>query len=287
MLMLLVLIATSVAPAAKPEAAVTPTAATAAADASPAPAAAPAIDTFEQARDLCDSLRGEDRAAAARRPVRALVASKAFAFGRYRKADQELELDGDRPLRTAGDTLFLDIAGIDEVAFRASPEDVQEWKKAKEAGDATLEVTFRPTGDGCTGNKHARHFRLAGRAESWRISARGKQVAEADEEGKPVVHSDTHGAKVTRVAFEGEAPSEDEGRTRLTGAQAALDACVKAAPKAGSVVLAFSAKGGAVREVQVMVDGLRDETLTQCLAKAVAGTPLEGSGKGMATIAVE
>jgi len=283
MLTLLVLIATSVAPVAQAEAAA-PAATT---DAASSSSAAPAIETFEQARELCDSLRGEDRAAAAKRPVKVEVASKAFAFGRYRKADRELELDGDRPLRTAGDTLFLDLAGIDEVAFRASPEEVQEWKKAKQAGDVTLEVTFRPTGDGCTGNKHARHFRLAGRAESWRIAAKGKPVAEADEEGKPVVHSDTHGAKVTRVAFEGEAPSEDEGRTRLTGAQAALDACVKAAPKAGSVVLAFSAKGGAVREVQVMVDGLRDEALTQCLAKAVAGTPLEGSGKGMATIAVE
>lgn len=258
------------------------------AEAAKAPAAPVAIETFEQASDLCASLRGEGRAAAAQKSVRTEVPSNGFVFGRYRSAESELELDGDRPLRAASSTLMLDLAGIDEVAFTATPEQVAEWKRAKEDGNVKLEVVFRPSADGCTGNKHARHLRLAGRPESWRlVGDKGQTLAAADDEGKPGRVAEARAAKVTSVAFEGEPPRPDEGREKLAAAQGALDACAKKAARPGSLVLAFSARGGAIQEVQVLVDGVRDQSVTECIAKAVSGARLAGAGKGTAVIAVE
>src|SRR4051794_6129909 len=84
-----------------------------------------------QLKELCEALRAEPserdldpaqveavrktararREEAAGRWYRVEVPSKAFAFGRYRAQDQQLELDGDRPLRAIDDMLSLDLDG--------------------------------------------------------------------------------------------------------------------------------------------------------------------------------
>src|SRR3954465_10865280 len=106
-----------------------------------------------QVKELCEALRAEPserdldpaqvaqarKAAQARREeaaarwYRVEVPSKGFAFGRYRAQDQQLELDGDRPLRAVDDMLSLDLDGVDDVAFNARPEQVAAWSKEKKA----------------------------------------------------------------------------------------------------------------------------------------------------------
>src|SRR5205085_59259 len=77
------------------------------------------------------------------------VPAKGFTFGRYRSEQQEIELDGNRPLRALDGALSLDLAGIDEVAFQASPAQVRDWNARKRAGELSLVVQFRPSGEPC------------------------------------------------------------------------------------------------------------------------------------------
>src|SRR5207248_11674517 len=121
-------------------------------------AAAPGQDVVQltakaQLKELCEALRAQPsetdldpaqiaearkqaqarREEVAARWYRVEVPSKGFAFGRYRAQDQQLELDGDRPLRTIEDMLSLDLEGVDEVSFTARPEQVTAWAREKKA----------------------------------------------------------------------------------------------------------------------------------------------------------
>lgn len=254
----------------------------AAAAAQPAP-----IETFEQARDVCASL-AQKADSQAGQLLRVEVPSKGFVFGRHRASDGEIELDGDRPLRAAKGTLLLDIDAIDEVAFKATDDQVAEWRQLKDQGALFLRIDFRPA-QRCAGSKFARQFRLAGRADSWRlVGPQGRSLAAADDEGKPLARPDGgHAAKVTSVAFDGEPPQEDEGRGKLADSQRALDDCARGARGPGRVVVSFSAKGGAVRDVQVVLDGVRDATVTACIARALSSATVDGAGRATASIAVE
>src|SRR5882762_2069391 len=119
-----------------------------------------------QVKELCDALRAQPsesdldpaqvaaarKAAQARREetasrwYRVEVPAKGFAFGRYRAQDQQLELDGDRPLRAIDDMLALDLDGIDEVAFNAKPEQVTDWSQQKKGKMRRLAVVWKPGG---------------------------------------------------------------------------------------------------------------------------------------------
>lgn len=247
------------------------------------------LESFEQVRELCTALRGSEGPQA--RLYRADVPSKAFAFGSYRARDKELELDGTRPLRAAAGSLYLDIKGIDELAFRASEAQLEEWKRDKEAGKLTLRVVFEPAAEGCRGSLFAHQARLAGKARSWQLlDEKGKVLAAADEDGQPLEHPDgPRAARVRSVALENEPPAADEGKARLDSAQRALDQCANRAQRPGSLVLSFAAKGGALRDVQIAVDGLHDDAVAGCITKALAGARMADSatGRGTATIAVE
>src|SRR3989441_4026071 len=121
-------------------------------------AAAPGQDVVQltsktQLKELCEALRAQPsetdldpaqiaearKAAQARREeaagrwYRVEVSSKGFAFGRYRAQDQQLELDGDRPLRAIDDMLSLGLDGIDDVSFAGSSEQVTAWTQEKKA----------------------------------------------------------------------------------------------------------------------------------------------------------
>jgi hypothetical protein len=247
------------------------------------------LDRFERVRALCEALRGQQAQDALERDYRIDVPSKGFALGRYRPEERELELDGDRPVRAADGTLLVDLRGIDEVAFHAGPEQVAQWKKLKEAGELTLSVVLRASPDGCAGSAHAGQLRLGGNAQSWRLlGPKGALLAAADEEGKPLSRlQGAPQARVRTVAFDAEKPAPDDGRSRLESAQPALDACARAAKKPGSLVVSFDSRGGTLHDVQVVVDSLRDEEVSSCIAKALTGAPLQGAGHGTATIAVE
>ena len=254
-------------------------------------AAAPARtrDSFDDVRQLCASLRSADRPAG--QLYRVEVNASGFALGRYRAEEQELELDGDRPLRAAGNSLYLDLHGVDEVAFKATEAQRDQWAHHKQAGKLALSVVFEPSADGCRGSLHAHQARLAGSARSWQLKDhQGQVLAAADEDGHPLERSGgPRAVKVQSVAMENEAPVADEGKARLGAAQGALDACATRAQGAGSLVLSFAAKGGALRDVQVALDGLHDEAVAGCIAKALTGATLAGAvtGRGTATIAVE
>ena len=82
--------------------------------------------------------------AGAYRWYRVEVPSKGFAFGLYRAQDQQIELDGDRPLRAIDDMLVLDLEGIDDVSFNARAEQVAAWTQEKKAKALNLVVVFKP-----------------------------------------------------------------------------------------------------------------------------------------------
>ena len=148
-----------------------------------------ALSEVSQVKDLCAALRempaAEDadpaqaaaahQAALARRDAalgrwyRTEIPSKGFVFGRYRAQDKLLELDGDRPARAVEGTLSLDLDGVDEVAFNATPEQVSLWSKAKKAGTLKLAVVWQPQGDRCAGSAVAEAWRIGGKVRSWEL----------------------------------------------------------------------------------------------------------------------
>ena len=247
------------------------------------------LASFDQVRALCRSLKQLDGPTG--RLFRADIPGAGFVFGRYRQADKELELDGDRPLRAAAGSLYLDVRGIDDVAFRATEEQRDDWARRKGAGKLTLSVVFEPSAEGCRGSLHAHQARLSGVARSWQlIGEQGKVVAAADEDGRPLERLEgPRAARVRSVALENEAPVPDEGKARLRAAQSALEQCAAQAQRPGSIVLSFAARAGALHDINVALDGLHDDAVAGCMTKALAGTTLadNASGRGMATIAVE
>jgi len=75
---------------------------------------------------------------------------------------------------------------------------------------------------------------------------------------------------------------------RMAGSlQAALDRCASGAQRTGRILVSFSVQGGRVREPQVMMDSLRDDKVSGCLARALAGAEVDGQGRGTASFAVQ
>ena len=231
------------------------------------------------------------------RTYRVEIPSRGFTLGRYRPAQKELELDGSFPVRTIDDRLALDLDGIDDVAFSASPEQVATLLKEKRANELRLSVVFRVNGEPCAGNPNARSWRLTGAPIAWQLlDARGV-VAAADEEGLPIVPKGTDGraAPPRRFSMKVEKLSLDEaaeeGKARFEGVQAPLDKCAAGAQRAGAIVVIFDVAGRHVRDPQVIVDGVRDEGTSQCVAQALSGATLSGAGsrsaRGTATLALE
>ncbi len=274
-----------------------------------APAAPDVVQLTEKAqlKDLCDALRAQPsesdldpaqvaaarKAAQARRDealsrwYRVEVPAKGFAFGRYRAQDQQLELDGDRPLRALDDMLSLDLDGIDDVAFDASPGQVSAWSAQKKEKALRLVVVFKPTGERCAGSAAAESWRIAGNARSWELAGPEGTVAAANEEGEPV-GAGPRKARVEKVTLESDAaPQQDEGRDRLTSSQSALDQCAAAAQRTGKLLVTFSIQGGRLRDPQVIMDSVRDEKVSGCVARALSGAEVSGAGRGTASIAVQ
>jgi hypothetical protein len=260
-----------------------------------------------QLKELCQALRAQPaeadldpaervaaRKAAQARREEALsrwyeveIPSKGFAFGRYRAQDRALELDGDRPVRALEDMLFLDLEGIDDVAFNARPDQVSEWSREKKAGTLRLRVVWKPSADRCAGSAAAESWRIAGRVRSWQLVGTEGVLAMANEDGEPV-GTGPRQAKVEKVTLDSDrAPQEDEGRERLSAAQRALDRCAAAAQRGGNLMLSFSVEDGRVREPKVIMDSVRDERASGCVAHAIAGAEVGGSGTGTASIAFE
>ena len=265
------------------------------------------LTEVSQVKDLCAALRempaAEDQdpaeAAAAHKDAlvrrdqalgrwyRTEIPSKGFVFGRYRAQDKLLELDGDRPVRAVEGTLSLDLEGIDDVAFNATPEQVSLWSKAKKAGSLKLAVVWQPQGDRCAGSAAAEAWRIAGKIRSWELVGASGLLAAADADGEPVGVV-PHAVKIEKVALESDAaPPEDDGRGRLSTAQAALSRCAASAQRGGKVLLSFAVQGGRVREPQIIMDSLRDEKAAGCVAHAVNGAEVSGSGRGTASISFE
>jgi len=227
------------------------------------------------------------REEAAGRWYRLEVPSKGFVFGRYQAQDKQLELDGDRPLHAVQNTLSLDLDGVDDVSFHATPEQVSAWSKEKKAGTLRLVVVWKPSGERCAGSAAAEAWRLAGKARSWELVGAQGTVAAADAEGEPVGVTPKE-VKIEKVTVESdEGPRPDDGRRRLAGAQRELEKCAAAAQRAGSLLVTFSVQGGRVRDPQVIMDSLRDEKVAGCVARAVAGAEVGGSGHGTAAISLE
>jgi hypothetical protein len=260
-----------------------------------------------QLKELCDALRAQPserdldpaqvaaarkeaqarREEAASRWYRVEVPSKGFAFGRYRAQDQQLELDGDHPLRALDDMLSLDLDGIDEVAFNARPEQVTAWSEEKKAKELRLVVVWKPGGDRCAGSAAAEAWRIAGKARSWELVGPDGTVAAANEDGEPVGGGPRQ-VRVEKVALDSDgAPQENDGRERLASSQQALDRCASGAQRTGKLLITFSVQGGRVREPQVIMDSVRDERISGCVARALSGAEMGGSGHGTASIAVQ
>src|SRR5256885_1354943 len=248
------------------------------------------LDPAETAaqRKRAERLRGE----AVLRSYRLSVPAKGFAFGRYRPEQQEIELDGKGPLRALDGALSLDLAGIDDVAFQASPAQVRDWNGRKSAGELWLVVQFRPSGEACAGKAVAGIFRLSGEPLSWQIETGAGPVAAADEDGAPVEVGPPriHTMRIERVALDLEQPLDD-ARERLVAAQPALDRCARGVRRTGAMVVTFAVQGGRLRDVQVVMDALRDETVASCVAQALSGAQLRGidaaTGRGTASIALQ
>jgi len=275
-------------------------------------AAAPGQDVVQltsktQLKELCEALRAQPsetdldpaqiaearKAAQARREeaagrwFRVEVPSKGFAFGRYRAQDQQLELDGDRPLRAIDDTLSLDLDGIDDVSFAAGSEQVTAWTQEKKAKALKLVVVWKPSGARCAGSAAAEAWRIAGHARSWELLGAQGTLASANEEGDPV-GAGPRQMRVEKVTLDSDdAPLENEGRSRLASSQAALDRCAAGAVRTGRLVMSFSVHDGRVREPQVIMDSLRDEKIAGCVARAISGTELAGTGHGTASLTVQ
>lgn len=256
-----------------------------------------------QVKDLCAALRAQSfdpeldpaqaaaaaKAAEARREeaaskwYRLEVPSKGFTFGRYREQDKLIELDGDFPLRAVDNTLSLDLDGVDDVAFHATPEQVSAWSREKKAGTLRLIVVWKPAGERCAGSAAAESWRIAGKARSWEIADANGVVAAADAEGEPIGAA-PKSVKIDKVTVE----SEDGTReTRMTGVQRDLEKCAAGAQRGGSLVVAFNVQGGRVRDAQVIMDSLRDEKVAGCVARAVSGAEVGGTGHGTAAISLE
>jgi hypothetical protein len=276
-------------------------------------AAAPGQDVVQltgksQLKELCEALRAQPaesnldpaqlaaarKAAQARRDeaverwYRVEVPSRGFAFGRYHAQEQQLELDGDRPLRAIDDMLSLDIAGIDEVSFNARPEQVTSWNQEKKAKALKLAVVFKPAGDRCAGSAAAESWRISGRARSWELIAAQGVVAAANEEGEPIGGGGPRQVRIEKVTLDtDEAPQDNDGRSRLASSQRALERCAAGAQRAGKLLITFSVQNGRVREPQVIMDSLRDESVSGCVAKAIAGAEMYGTGHGTASITVQ
>jgi len=275
-------------------------------------AAAPGQDVVQltsktQLKELCEALRAQPsetdldpaqiaearKAAQARREeaagrwYRVEVPSKGFAFGRYRAQDQQLELDGDRPLRAIDDTLSLDLDGIDDVSFAAGSEQVTAWTQEKKAKALKLVLVWKPSGARCAGSAAAEAWRIAGHARSWELLGAQGTLASANEEGDPVGAAPRQ-MRVEKVTLDSDdAPLENEGRGRLASSQAALDRCAAGAVRTGRLVMSFSVHDGRVREPQVIMDSLRDEKIAGCVARAISGTELAGTGHGTASLTVQ
>ena len=275
-------------------------------------AAAPGQDVVQltsktQLKELCEALRAQPsetdldpaqiaearKAAQARREeaagrwYRVEVPSKGFAFGRYRAQDQQLELDGDRPLRAIDDTLSLDLDGIDDVSFAAGSEQVTAWTQEKKAKALKLVLVWKPSGARCAGSAAAEAWRIAGHARSWELLGAQGTLASANEEGDPVGAAPRQ-MRVEKVTLDSDdAPLENEGRGRLASSQAALDRCAAGAVRTGRLVMSFSVHDGRVREPQVIMDSLRDEKIAGCVARAISGTELAGAGHGTASLTVQ
>lgn len=271
-----------------------------------------------QVKELCAALRempaaddadpaeaaAAHKAALARRDevlarwYRTEIPAKGFAFGRYRPQDKLLELDGDRPVRAVDNTLSLDLDGIDDVAFHATPEQVSQWSKEKKAGTVKLAVVWQPHDDRCAGSAAAEAWRVAGKVRSWELVDDHGLLAAADAEGEPV-GAVPHTVKVERVALDSDVPARDDSGVvpssgapsddgaRLVSAQPALAKCAAGAQRGGEILLSFSVQNGRVREPQVIMDSLQDDKVSRCVTRALTGAGLPGSGRGTATISFE
>jgi hypothetical protein len=268
------------------------------------PREAAALVSDEQVREICAALKeqgGEPvsgvrpstaRAQALSRTYVVNVPANGFGLGRYHESEQELELDGGRALHAVDGALALDPAGLDDVAFRASPEQLKQWIAAKKDGKLSLTLYFRPAGEGCAGNPAARIFRMEAYPVWWELAVNSAPVAAADEEGLPV---DKPGAgrtcRVDKVVLDSDAPRPDAGKERLASAQSALDRCAQAAHRRGSLVVSFSVEGGHVENPQVIMDAARDEETARCVARALSGAAISGADaratRGTASLAVQ
>jgi hypothetical protein len=260
-----------------------------------------------QVKELCNALRAQPAAGdldpaqevsarkealahreeAASRWYELEVPAKGFSLGRYREQEHQLELDGDRPLRSVDGMLSVDVDGIDEVSFDATPEQVAAWSSEKKAGTLHLVVVFQPSGDRCAGSAAAESWRIGGKARSWRLQNESGVLATADAEGEPV-SGGPRKLHVEKVSLESELNvPEDEGRSRLLPVRAQLDKCAASAKHGGSLVLGFDSRAGHLQDPQVIIDSLHDEKVAACIAKAVQGASMSGSGRGTASISLE
>jgi len=268
------------------------------------PRDAAALTAEDQVRDICAALKeqgGEpgpgvsqprSRAQALSRTYQVQVPPNGFGLGRYREAEQELELDGDRALRALDGALTLDLAGVDDVAFRASATQVKQWTAAKKEGKLTLTVYFHPSGERCAGNAAARIFRMEGYPLWWQLEADAAPVAAADEEGLPVDKPGTARTfRVDKVLLDTEMPRPDAGKDRLAAVQGALDRCAQAARRRGSLVVSFGVQDGHVRNPQVIMDAARDEDTARCVSHALSGAAIAGAdpaaSRGTASLAIQ
>jgi hypothetical protein len=268
------------------------------------PRDAAALTAEDQVRDICAALKepgrepapgvtpARSRAQTVARTYHVWVPSNGFGLGRYNEAEQELELDGDRALRALDGALTLDPTGLDDVAFRATPEQARQWTAAKKQGKLSLTVYFRPSGERCAGNAAARIFRMEGLPLWWELEVDSAPVAAADEEGLPVDKPGTaRSFRVDKVLLDTEMPRPDAGKDRLSTAQRALDRCAQAARRRGSLVVSFTVQDGHVHNPQVIMDAARDEDTARCVAKALAGSTISGADpsatRGTASLAVQ
>jgi len=220
------------------------------------------------------------------------VPANGFGLGRYHESEQELELDGGHALRAVDGALTLDPTGLDDVVFRASPEQLKQWTAAKKDGQLSLTLYFRPAGDGCAGNPAARIFRMEAFPLWWQLEVKSAPVAAADEEGLPV---DKPGSgrtfHVEKVLLDSDMPRPDLGRDRLASAQGALDRCAQAARRRGSLVVSFNVESGHVHDPQVIMDAARDEETARCVARALSGAAISGADahatRGTASLGVQ
>jgi len=243
------------------------------------------LDPAQEVSARKDALVHRDEAAG--RWYELEVPSKGFSFGRYREQEHLLELDGDRPLRSVDGMLSVDIDGVDDVTFEATPEQVTAWNSEKKAGTLHLVVVFQPSGDRCAGSSAAESWRIGGKARSWKLQNESSVLATADSEGEPV-SSGPRKLRVEKVSFESELNvPEDEGRSRLAPVRLQLDKCAANAQHGGNLVLGFDARAGRLQDPQVIIDSLHDEKVAACIAKAVQGATMSGSGRGTASISLE